>query len=193
MLHMRDLSEAWITDMDAVLRQVQDRLLKGKWVIDSVVVARRTEARQGFAAGSLGSGQSFEVRAGGGARLANDSGTQLWDVAARKLVATLPASPSAIDSVAFSPDGTILFIATTNGTELWDADTVQQFASLSPYEAQDAALSHNGALLAVDSSDEPIRLLSIPYAGNTLSYLCRMAGEPFPRPNGQSTPRGCRT
>lgn len=71
MLHMRDLSEAWITDMDAVLRQIQELLLKGEWEIDSVVVARRTEVRRGFAAVSLGSGQSFEARADSGAHLAD--------------------------------------------------------------------------------------------------------------------------
>ena len=70
-LHMRDLSEAWIKDLDAVLRQIKGLLLKGEWEVDSVVVARRLEARQGFAAVSLGSGQSFEAKADGGARLAS--------------------------------------------------------------------------------------------------------------------------
>jgi len=69
-LHMRDLGEAWIRDVDAVLRQIRGLLVKGEWVIDSVVVARRLEARQGFAAVSLGSGQSFEVKADGDASLA---------------------------------------------------------------------------------------------------------------------------
>jgi len=66
-LHMRDLSEAWIKDVDAVLRQIKELLLRGEWEVDSVVVARRLEAREGFAAVSLGSGQSFEVRADGDA------------------------------------------------------------------------------------------------------------------------------
>jgi len=69
-LHMRDLSEAWIKDMDAVLRQIKGLLLRGEWEVDSIVVARRLEARQGFAAVSLGSGQSFEAKADGDARLA---------------------------------------------------------------------------------------------------------------------------
>jgi hypothetical protein len=70
-LHMRDLCEAWIEDIDAVLRQVKGLLLKGEWEVDSVVVARRTEARQGFAAVSLGSGQSFEAKADKGAHPAD--------------------------------------------------------------------------------------------------------------------------
>lgn len=69
-LHMRDLSEAWIKDVDAVLRQIKGLMLKDKWEVDSVIVARRLEARQGFAAVSLGAGQSFEVKADGAARLA---------------------------------------------------------------------------------------------------------------------------
>ena len=70
-LHMRDLSEAWIKDMDAVLRQVQRLLLEGEWEVDTVVVARRTESRQGFAAVSLGSGKSFEAKADSSAHLAD--------------------------------------------------------------------------------------------------------------------------
>jgi hypothetical protein len=66
-LHMRNLGEAWIRDVDAVLQQIRGLLLRGEWEVDSVVVARRLEAREGFAAVSLGSGQSFEVKAGGGA------------------------------------------------------------------------------------------------------------------------------
>lgn len=70
-LHMRDLSEAWIKDMDAVLGQIKGLLLKGEWEVDSVVVARRLEARQGFAAVALGSGHSFEAKADGDGRLAD--------------------------------------------------------------------------------------------------------------------------
>jgi hypothetical protein len=69
-LHMRDLREAWIEDLDAVLRQLKRLLLEGTWEVDSVVVARCLEAQRGFAAVSLGSGQSFEVKADGGAHLA---------------------------------------------------------------------------------------------------------------------------
>jgi hypothetical protein len=68
-LHMRDISEAWIENVDAVLRQIKGLLLSGEWEVDSVVVARRLEVQQGFAAISLGSGQSFEVKADGAAHL----------------------------------------------------------------------------------------------------------------------------
>jgi hypothetical protein len=69
-LHMRDLSEAWIENVDAVLSGIKALLLSSKWDVRMVVVARRTEARQGFAAVSLGSGRSFEVKADGHARIA---------------------------------------------------------------------------------------------------------------------------
>jgi hypothetical protein len=96
MLHMRDLSEAWITDVDAVLRQVQDRLLKGEWEIDSVVVARCTEARQGFAAVSLGTGQSFEAKAGGSAHLAGvaDLGQADFTLASGRVFSSTISGPA---------------------------------------------------------------------------------------------------
>ncbi len=69
-LHMRDLSEAWIGNVEAVLSRIKALLLSGEWDVDLVLVARRTEARQGFAAVSLGSGRSFEAKADGHARVA---------------------------------------------------------------------------------------------------------------------------
>jgi hypothetical protein len=69
MLHMRDISEARIRNVDAVLQQIKDRLLRGEWEVDSVVVVRRLEVGQGFAAISSGSGLSFEAKADGDARL----------------------------------------------------------------------------------------------------------------------------
>jgi hypothetical protein len=69
-LHMHDLSEAWIENVEAVLLQIKGLLLSGQWEVDLVVVARRLEARRGFAAVSLGSGRSFEAKADGHARIA---------------------------------------------------------------------------------------------------------------------------
>jgi len=68
-LHMRGLSEAWITNIDEVLTQIKALFLSGQWEIDSVVVVRRLEARQGFAAVSIVSGRSFEAKASADARL----------------------------------------------------------------------------------------------------------------------------
>ena len=117
-----------------------------------------------------------------GTLLAADThnGTQLWDVAERNLAATLPTGNSVIGSLAFSLDGTFLVVGASTGVKLWDVNTIQQFDSLSPDEAQSATFSHNGTLLAVSASGEPVQLLGVPYARNTLSYLCRMAGESFP-------------
>lgn len=77
MLHMRDLSEAWIDNVEAVLSQIKGSLLGGEWDVPMVVVAHRTEARHGFAAVSLGSGRSFEAKADGRASIAGtaDLGT----------------------------------------------------------------------------------------------------------------------
>ena len=68
-LHMRDLSEAWITNVEGVLAQIKALLVGKVWEVDSVVVVRRLEARQGFAAVSLGSGRSFVAKADADARV----------------------------------------------------------------------------------------------------------------------------
>jgi len=68
-LHMRDLSEAWIRNVDEVLAGIKALFISGHWDFDWIVVTRRLEVRRGFAAVSLGSGRSFEVKADADARV----------------------------------------------------------------------------------------------------------------------------
>lgn len=109
-----------------------------------------------------------------------NNGTQLWDVAARNLVTTLSTGVNfAADSVAFSPDGTVLAITNAFSVELWDAKTLRQITSLNTGNAEFTAFNPNGTLLAVSAEGKPIQLVA-PYPRNTASYLCKLAGEPFP-------------
>lgn len=61
-MYMRERNEAWIKNIEDVLLRVKDLLLKGYWEPDTVIVVRRTEAQQGFAAVSRGSEQSFKAK-----------------------------------------------------------------------------------------------------------------------------------
>lgn len=68
-LHMRERNEAWISNIEDVLLRVQGLLLAGIWTPDMVLVVRRTEARQGFAAISLGSGKTVKAKIDADARI----------------------------------------------------------------------------------------------------------------------------
>ena len=60
------------------------------------------------------------------------SETQLWDVAAGRLTARLPAGAGFVYAVAFSPDGGTLAVGTGNGTQLWDVAQPAQAADQTP-------------------------------------------------------------
>lgn len=57
---------------------------------------------------------------GTGTENGTGNGTQLWDVATRKQIATLNSDAGHVSSVAFSPNGKTLAIGTGSGAQLWD-------------------------------------------------------------------------
>jgi WD40 repeat protein len=80
-------------------------------------------------------------------------GTQVWNVAERKLITTLPIrnNPDGALSVAFSPDGSLLAAGAEPGTQLWNVKEHRLVATLPGGNASDAdsvAFSPNGSLLA---------------------------------------------
>jgi WD40 repeat protein len=103
---------------------------------------------------------------------------KLWSVSASKYLSALPVSPY---NVSFGPSKMIMLTADDSSVELWDPVTGQQLDKfVPPAGGEDAALNHNGMLLAI-ASGKAIQLWPVPYVGNTASYLCELAGEPFPR------------
>jgi hypothetical protein len=115
-LHMRDRSEAWIKNIEEVQVQVKALLLKRKWDVDSVVVVRRTEARQGFAAVSLGSGKSFEAKIDADARVMG-----VADLASAGLVLAPGASHGDFLVFDFGPGSTPVFSQVIRVKKnLWD-------------------------------------------------------------------------
>lgn len=67
----------------------------------------------------------------GGASMSNGKSFQpvaeIWIVASHQLIATLPIAlgPTTVNSVAFSPDGTVIFISTDSGVQTFSAQTFE--------------------------------------------------------------------
>ena len=111
---------------------------------------------------------------------------QLWEVATRHQVTTTPILAKSLSSITFSLDGTVLVIGSGEGVQLWDTGTSQQIGVL-PVNSTDTflrgglmALSPAGTLLAVGTGKGTVQLWTVPYLTDTASYLCALAGQPFP-------------
>jgi hypothetical protein len=64
-LHMLGATEKSITNREQVMNEVLALIGQGKWSIDYQIVMSRVRARRGFAAISMGAGQSLELKAAG--------------------------------------------------------------------------------------------------------------------------------
>src|SRR5439155_21983288 len=85
---------------------------------------------------------------------------ELWDVALRRIAATLPGEIS-IWALTFSPDGKRLAVHHVNGqVKLWDLETRRGTATLSGHDSGgwSVVFSHDGQTLATASLDYTMRL-----------------------------------
>ena len=108
---------------------------------------------------------------------------EVWNVATWKqtgsfqtgLVSSVKGTATGINSIAFSPDGTMLAVSATQSTnvQVWSTATLTRIASFpvtkdTPYPASlgggvfDLSFSPNGRLLAIVGIDDFIRVYSVP-------------------------------
>jgi len=78
-----------------------------------------------------------------------DASVKLWDVATRRLVATLPAHAGHVTWLAFSNDGRTLATADEDGLKLWNSKTHQHVFTLKERMVARFAFSPVGTLIAI--------------------------------------------
>jgi hypothetical protein len=81
--------------------------------------------------------------------------------------------------VVWSPDGSVLAVGSTTGTELWNVAARQQIGSaLTPGHTQTLAWSPDGKTLAVGVNEGIVQLWNLAglRAADTPAYLCAQAG-----------------
>jgi WD40 repeat protein len=90
-----------------------------------------------------------------------DKTVKLWDVATGRRLRTLGGDMAAVTSIAFSPNGKILAVASNNGTaELWDVASGRVLRTIRDDSGSvtSVAFSPDGATLASGGNDETIKL-----------------------------------
>jgi WD40 repeat protein len=86
---------------------------------------------------------------------------QLWEVASRKLVATLSGHTRSVMAVAFSPDGRLALTGSLDNTaRLWEVASGKSVATLSGHtdSIREVAFSPDGRLVLTGSDDNTARL-----------------------------------
>jgi WD40 repeat protein len=92
---------------------------------------------------------------------ADNTGIRIWQLADRRLVETIAGQPGSLESVAFSPDGSMFVTAGTDRTaRVWDAKRLRPIAVLSGHtdSVVSAEFSHHGRFIVTASRDKTARV-----------------------------------
>ena len=91
----------------------------------------------------------------------DNTGIRIWELAQRRLLETIFGQPGSLESVAFSPDGSMFVTAGTDRTaRVWDAKRLRPIAVLSGHtdSVVSAEFSHSGKFIVTASSDKTARV-----------------------------------
>jgi WD40 repeat protein len=93
----------------------------------------------------------------------DDHTAQLWDAASGAKLEELPGHPADVNCALFSPDGSIIATASTDGVRLWDAATAKLITQLSGQAGpvNSVAFSPDGQYLAGAADDRTARLWNV--------------------------------
>jgi WD40 repeat protein len=103
----------------------------------------------------------------------DNTGVRIWEPAQRRLVDTSFLQPGSINSVAFSPDGSLFVTTGTDRTaRVWDSRRLRPVAVLSGHTDSviSADFSHNGKFIATASSDNTARVW-VAHSGELVAEL----------------------
>jgi WD40 repeat protein len=94
-----------------------------------------------------------------------EGGLWLWDLPTGRLIRTLAGFPAAVESLAFSSDGSALIAGSRDGTLRVSAtpDYEPRFEAVSPGGINALALSPDGGLLATSGANGQIHLWKVVY------------------------------
>ena len=98
---------------------------------------------------------------------------KLWDVATKQNIATLEGHESAVISVSFSPDGTLLVSSSLGRIKLWDVVTRENIATFEGHTDAiwSVAFSPDGTLLASGSDDGTVKLWDVATKQNIVTFM----------------------
>jgi WD40 repeat protein len=126
-------------------------------------------------------GSTLAVGTANGTQLSNVS-----DLGHAEAAGVLPTEEGGDAGVAFAPGAPVLAIAASAGIQLWDSATGQQIIAYPAGHGNagiplpvPVAFSRTGAL-AVATSGGTIQVWRMPYLSRPASYVCSLAGQPFP-------------
>ncbi|HEX3051316.1 MAG TPA: cupin domain-containing protein [Aggregatilineaceae bacterium] len=133
---------------------------RGVWLVDPDDLSSRLISDDGNQMWDVAYSPDGKLIAGAG----QDGKTRVWDTGTLELVATLGGHPWRVDSVLFSPDGTMLLSGSGGGDgliQVWDTRTYEHITTLEGHNGTIAEMRFSGTRLATASHDSTARVWDV--------------------------------